>query len=359
MNKRDKRELVDQVLLINNETPCGEIKDADTILADCLLSSTVHASEIMEAWMESLDKRSIEEVFSSLTGLPFKDFLYDYLQFSAFDFDEKCYHCEREELVNSIFLKKILDELDVNDLTGVAEEVLRAWMDSDNPEAVEKLFHGITGMDFSSYLNECIRKITRPTGHLDLPDLPIGKGYFYTAEHLFRDIGFLVKKTDSYHDAAVEYAVATAPDSKIPLLSPNFSPRFVLMPGNVEGLILDLKISGNFCEEHPDAVQEISIGTIKTLGEDDESITRMARLYAECLIAYRKVCQEREDCMTRKGYTLILYSSETERFPWQYSEFPSIEKAKEKFEKLAASGQVLHHAELRDNLTREQSYWKC
>lgn len=71
--------LLREVETLNKNTPDGVIVDADTILADLIHENdfevTGLAEEIFNTWRKSLDKKSVEEVFYSLTGTEFSDYL--------------------------------------------------------------------------------------------------------------------------------------------------------------------------------------------------------------------------------------------------------------------------------------------
>lgn len=71
--------LLKEVEELNNNTPDGWIKDADTILADIVQENdfeiTGIAQDIFNIWRNSSDKEVVEQIFFEFTDMEFKDFL--------------------------------------------------------------------------------------------------------------------------------------------------------------------------------------------------------------------------------------------------------------------------------------------
>lgn len=69
-----------EAIRLSAATPCGHgIHDADTVLKDIMDEADFEENglgiEIIRAWMDSRDKGSVEKLFLSLTGMPFRDYL--------------------------------------------------------------------------------------------------------------------------------------------------------------------------------------------------------------------------------------------------------------------------------------------
>lgn len=79
MDLKSMTTLLQEVERLNNNTPNGVIIDTDTILADIIKEAdfevTGLAQEIFNTWRRSSDKKSVEEVFYSLTGIEFANYL--------------------------------------------------------------------------------------------------------------------------------------------------------------------------------------------------------------------------------------------------------------------------------------------
>ena len=71
--------LISEVEELNNNTPSGVIRDADTILADLLQAADMEvtgiAQSLFDIWKNSSDKASVENVFSLLMDTEFDDYL--------------------------------------------------------------------------------------------------------------------------------------------------------------------------------------------------------------------------------------------------------------------------------------------
>lgn len=171
---------------------------------------------------------------------------------------------------------------------------------------------------------------------------------FFTTKNLFNEIVNRVKALDVWKYAAVDYAQAT---NAIDIWTCAFEPNFILHPGSNEGYYLDLEVYGRIKKDGEDG--RITLGTIKTLNEDDDCIRKMAMVYAECLIAYREVINLNSDAMTRYGFNLTPYKDGT-ALPWRYTEVRSEEKAMQ----LLKSSQY-NNALLRDNLTGKEKMIHC
>lgn len=76
--------LLEEVRKLNNNTPDGNIIDADTLLADITEQNVSEkegmrcnglAEEIFGIWGYSSDKEAVESIFFTFTDVEFKDFL--------------------------------------------------------------------------------------------------------------------------------------------------------------------------------------------------------------------------------------------------------------------------------------------
>lgn len=81
-NEKEKKTaaLVAEVEKLNSNTPNGYITDADTIFVDTLSTAegdyTGIAQEIFDIWKKSNDRSSVEEMFNTILGITFADYLY-------------------------------------------------------------------------------------------------------------------------------------------------------------------------------------------------------------------------------------------------------------------------------------------
>lgn len=79
LTKQEKKQLLCEVKEMNQNTPNGQIRDADTILADlvekCDFEITGLADNLFQIWEISTDKRSIEDMFYLFTDTSFTDYL--------------------------------------------------------------------------------------------------------------------------------------------------------------------------------------------------------------------------------------------------------------------------------------------
>ena len=110
----------------------------------------------------------------------------------------------------------------------------------------------------------------------------------------------------------------------------------------------DLYIRGYY--SLTDKFDLVSLGTIKTLFTDKESIRQMAALYGECLIAYEEIMNNELDKFTRKGYDLFLVDEEGE-IRHCLSGLSSKEKETERFKLCSVR---YRKGVVRDNLTRKE-----
>lgn len=72
-------EMIREVEKLNNNTPDGQIVDADTILVDIIQTNDYEfsgfAQDIFNIWKESKDRRSVEKMFYEFTGMEFDGYL--------------------------------------------------------------------------------------------------------------------------------------------------------------------------------------------------------------------------------------------------------------------------------------------
>lgn len=72
-------ELLKEVEELNENTPFGFIKDADTILNDIIDETDYEfdgiAQDIFNIWRNSSDKKAVEQMFFEFTDMEFKDYL--------------------------------------------------------------------------------------------------------------------------------------------------------------------------------------------------------------------------------------------------------------------------------------------
>ena len=72
-------QIIKEVEELNNNTPNGEIVDADTILVDlienCDYEFSGFAQDIFNIWKESTDKQAVEQMFYEFTDMEFTDYL--------------------------------------------------------------------------------------------------------------------------------------------------------------------------------------------------------------------------------------------------------------------------------------------
>lgn len=77
--KQTTEEMIKNVEKLNNNTPDGQIVDADTILVDliqeCDYEFSGIAQDIFNIWKCSTDKKAVEQMFFEFTGIEFDDYL--------------------------------------------------------------------------------------------------------------------------------------------------------------------------------------------------------------------------------------------------------------------------------------------
>lgn len=73
------KEMIREVENLNNNTPEGQIIDADTILTDlvqnCDYEFAGFAQDIFNIWKESSDKKAVERMFYEFTDMEFDRYL--------------------------------------------------------------------------------------------------------------------------------------------------------------------------------------------------------------------------------------------------------------------------------------------
>lgn len=72
-------EMIKEVEKLNNNTPEGQIVDADTILVDLVENYnhdfTGFAQDIFNIWKRSKDKKAVEQMFCEFTDMKFDRYL--------------------------------------------------------------------------------------------------------------------------------------------------------------------------------------------------------------------------------------------------------------------------------------------
>lgn len=154
-----------------------------------------------------------------------------------------------------------------------------------------------------------------------------------TNQDLFNEIIKKVKKSDKWPSSIIDYELED---------------RYETGLYNYEGYYLSLYIRGYY--SLTDKFDLVSLGTIKTLLTDKESIRQMAALYGECLIAYEEIMNDELDKFTRKGYDLFLVDEEG-KICHCLSGLSSKEKAIERFKLCSVR---YRKGVVRDNLTRKE-----
>lgn len=167
-----------------------------------------------------------------------------------------------------------------------------------------------------------------------------------TNQDLFHEIIEKVKESEKWPSNLVDYEQAD--NYEAGLYDYEFRPVFTLQPGSNEGYYLNLYIRGYY--SLTDKFDLVSLGTIKTLFTDKESIRQMAVLYGECLLAYEEIMSTELDKFTRKGYDLFLVDKEEKMHPY-LSGLSSKEKAMERFKLCSVR---YRKGVVRDNLTRKE-----
>ena len=147
-----------------------------------------------------------------------------------------------------------------------------------------------------------------------------------TNQDLFHEIIEKVKESEKWPSNLVDYEQAD--NYEAGLYDYEFRPVFTLQPGSNEGYYLNLYIRGYY--SLTDKFDLVSLGTIKTLFTDKESIRQMAVLYGECLLAYEEIMSTELDKFTRKGYDLFLVDKKEKMHPY-LSRLSSKEKAVERY----------------------------
>lgn len=72
--------MISEIKKMNENTPAGRISDADTILADTMQNADFEVTglgiDVMNIWLNSKDKESVERLFYDLTDCDFSDYLH-------------------------------------------------------------------------------------------------------------------------------------------------------------------------------------------------------------------------------------------------------------------------------------------
>ena len=169
-----------------------------------------------------------------------------------------------------------------------------------------------------------------------------------TNQAIFNEIIKKVKKSDKWPSSIIDYELEDRYETGLYNYEFTLNPVFTLQPGSNEGYYLSLYIRGYY--GLTDKFDLVSLGTIKTLLTDKESIRQMAALYGECLIAYEEIMNDELDKFTRKGYDLFLVDKEEKMHPY-LSGLSSKEKAIERFKLCSVK---YRKGVVRDNLTRKE-----
>ena len=106
----------------------------------------------------------------------------------------------------------------------------------------------------------------------------------------------------------LEYNLPVSASERVPIVTNDFDVLFHLNYGGSEGIYLDVYIRGAVtCD---DVDETYSIGTFKTLEEDDCSMRTMALLGADLICEGRRYIRENRDDFQFTGYQILLYSKD-------------------------------------------------
>lgn len=168
-----------------------------------------------------------------------------------------------------------------------------------------------------------------------------------TTGELFEKINSILKEKGKIPDI-LDYSLATS--NPIPIRTYEFDLRNSLAYGGNEGIYLDLWIRYRMeNEEH-----RASVGTYKTLYEDDNAMHIMASLLANFIIEEHSYVNNHLDDFTWKGADVHVLKENGERMNWGYT-CGTMESALKKKDEL-----LKHHKKVavRDNATRKEKIYE-
>lgn len=104
----------------------------------------------------------------------------------------------------------------------------------------------------------------------------------------------------------LDYHLPVSESERVPIVTNNFDVLFHLNYGGSEGIYLDAYIRGAVTSDDVD--ETYSIGTFKTLEEDDCSMRTMALLGADLICEGGRYIRENEDDFAFSGYRISYYT---------------------------------------------------
>ncbi len=168
-----------------------------------------------------------------------------------------------------------------------------------------------------------------------------------TTEELFEKINSILKEKGKIPNI-LDYGLATS--NPIPIRTYEFDLRSSLNYGGNEGIYLDLWIEYRVENEK----RRATIGTYKTLYEDDNAMHIMASLLADFIIEEYSYVNGNLDDFTWEGADVHVLKDNGERMNWGYT-CGTMEAALKKKDEL-----LKHHKKVvvRDNETRKEKIYE-
>lgn len=168
-----------------------------------------------------------------------------------------------------------------------------------------------------------------------------------TTEELFEKINSILKEKGKLPDI-LDYSHATS--NPIPIRTYEFDLGNFLGYGGNEGIYLNLWIKYRVENEE----RRATIGTYKTLYEDDNAMHIMASLLADFIIEEHSYVNENLDDFTWEGADVHVLKENGEKENWGYT-CGTMEAALKKKDEL-----LKHHQQVavRDNATRKEKIYK-
>ncbi len=167
-----------------------------------------------------------------------------------------------------------------------------------------------------------------------------------TTGELFEKIKNILQEKNKLPDI-LDYSHTTS--DPVPIRTYAFALGNCLDYGASEGIYLDLWIEYLVGNEE----QQASIGTFKTLYEDDKAMHKMASLLADFIIEERNYVNGNLDDFTWEGADVHALKENGERLNWGYT-CPTMEAALKRKDEL-----LKHHEQVivRDNSTRKEKVY--